>query len=348
MSNTSRELRQKEDYLSLKSTTALKGILAIFIILHHLNLVSGAFKNLKILDKIFSNLGFLCVGAFFLISGYGLISSYKRKGEKYLNDIIPKKVLPLYILCIILAAGYYLLTKEFNLVQFVKILYKFGDYGYLWYFTCILIFYLLFFIIHKLKIGDKLKFILTCAGVLLYCAIDASLFPYATWKYCSCFAFLLGYAWFYAKEDIDEFLKKNVNYWITLIFAVVLFAGLFVFEYFLDGTVFLKQFLACLFPVILLLLSQKIPLNNPITRFLGKISLELYSFQYFCIYFYREIAVIGNKWLYCLAVLASVIAVSIVLHPLIKIYLKYSGKFFCLLRDKIISLIKRKRPEEQP
>ena len=59
--------------LSKKTSIALKGILCIFVLLHHLLRVDNAF-----IDSILNLLGPLAVGGFFLLSGYGLIVNYPR------------------------------------------------------------------------------------------------------------------------------------------------------------------------------------------------------------------------------------------------------------------------------
>ena len=67
------------DPFEKENTDALKGICAVAIIFRHLIGMS----NDTITSQLFSN-GFLYVGVFFLISGYGWSNSLKKGGTKYI------------------------------------------------------------------------------------------------------------------------------------------------------------------------------------------------------------------------------------------------------------------------
>lgn len=64
-----------DNFMSLESTKAIKGIIAILIIIHHITLIGIPVTPLRGMKYI----GYLLVGIFFLYSGYGLMKSVKTK-----------------------------------------------------------------------------------------------------------------------------------------------------------------------------------------------------------------------------------------------------------------------------
>ena len=83
-----------EDSMSLDAMTSLKGVLAIFVLCHHLS-QKPAFQQTHTIS-FFEHIGFLFVGIFFLCSGYGLYKSYLKKPD-YLKTFLKRRVLPIVI-----------------------------------------------------------------------------------------------------------------------------------------------------------------------------------------------------------------------------------------------------------
>ena len=79
-----------DEYLSKDQCNAIKGLLAILVVLTHIvaRITSGI-----LLRNIFSYLGYLCVSGFFFFSGYGLVVSYHLKGQKYAVRLLKKSVM---------------------------------------------------------------------------------------------------------------------------------------------------------------------------------------------------------------------------------------------------------------
>ena len=71
--------------LDSKSTTCIKGILCIYVMLHNLglDLDNGVFKEL-----VCEHAGGVGVGLFFFLSAYGIIRSYQARGNKYLLRLL--------------------------------------------------------------------------------------------------------------------------------------------------------------------------------------------------------------------------------------------------------------------
>lgn len=91
--------------MTREKSFALRGVLAILIVLHHLSLagVSG-------LD-IFRSWGAPVVSLFFFLSGYGLFKSYQQKGERYLSGFLRHRMLEAVGCPFLLSWGLYRLVN---------------------------------------------------------------------------------------------------------------------------------------------------------------------------------------------------------------------------------------------
>lgn len=97
-----RAAETEQTYLSPDNTKALRGGMAVVIVLHHLSTnVSGG----GIFQYLF-RIGYLCVTAFFFLSGYGITGQYRRKGKKYLDTFLSRHVLYQIILLSIATCVY--------------------------------------------------------------------------------------------------------------------------------------------------------------------------------------------------------------------------------------------------
>ena len=90
------------------ATLPLRGLLALFIVLHHLSqkFVFNPFDGVHLNNYFhFASMGASVVGVFFFISGYGLARSLEKKGKNYINGFLSKrleKILPEFLTLTIL------------------------------------------------------------------------------------------------------------------------------------------------------------------------------------------------------------------------------------------------------
>ena len=163
MGNVHNRLTERQtDGLTKGNTDCLKGILAICVLLCHLwgslvqenaSLVSGiAGRGLGV---VMMSLGYLAVSMFFFLSGYGLMVQYKKRGETYTKSFLQKRVLPLYLLCVILIVFYWGARTVFGESVSVGDLVRSFFFGGTviskgWYLQSILVWYLLFYVCFRL------------------------------------------------------------------------------------------------------------------------------------------------------------------------------------------------------
>lgn len=320
---------KREIYLSKDNTDCLKGIFALCVLLHHLYQRSGLFGH-SILGGILQYLGFWSVAMFFFLSGYGLFFSYKRKGQEYIHSFPRKRILPFYLiicfLILVYGAERLLLSQELPLTLLIKSL-TLGDtvIGNGWYLQVQLLLYLLFYVFYKWIKRRQVQFIALSVGVAIY-AVTMLLLGFSDNWFITVFAFLVGVLWAMHKEAIDDFIEKPRHRYATFAVVALLYCALT-----LVGTALPQDNIAgklalifsmILFVVTVILVLYDIPINCAVTRFLGKISLEIYVSQgLFLILFRSNMLYIANPWLYSLAVALSTFALACIFHiPFKKVY----------------------------
>lgn len=318
----------KEDYLSYKNTKCLKGIFAVLILLHHLYQYSKI-NTIWCVKFFLNSIGELAVAMFFFFSGYGLMTSYVKKGKDYVDGMVKNKIEPFYLTYIIMSNIYILLYsfigREISAELILKTL-TFGqtiiEFG--WYLQTILIFYLMFYIIFKFCKSTIIKSIFLATGWISYCMICVILRLPTTW-YVSSLAFLLGIWWSYNNEKIYKLLTDKKIIFINSTIALILFFILFVFGIKPILPTNLRVISKTISNVIFVILAMHICyfygnsriIYNNITEKLGNISYEIYVSQgIFLILFRSGKIYIDNTYVYIIVTFISTILFANILHPI--------------------------------
>ena len=170
--------RFNEESLSLDAMTCLKGLMALFVVFHHLSQK----KLFQETDTIafFEFIGFLFVGVFFFTSGYGLYKSFLTK-ENYLKNFLRHRLLPIiisYYVMIAIYALYYLVSGyDFSLSEWI---FKLSGLVLInsqaWFIPVINLMYLAFYFVFKSeklrKHGIMILLALTLLQGFLFCVIN--------------------------------------------------------------------------------------------------------------------------------------------------------------------------------
>ena len=245
-----------------------KAILPFLIILHHCSYLSGL--------GFFTNLGILLVSLFFLMSGYGLMTSYMKWGGQYLKSFFSKRIQKImipYLLSLVAWLIYKLLRDEGVSLFYYFISNNIGNWlPNTWFVWVLLVAYFLFWVIFQLKLSLRNKLILFAAVALGYYVLSNSL-GIAQYWYRSSFCIALGMIWRYNEVRILRELNKTKVYYTLPIICI----GLFL--------VFSKIHLKDITPLftcaffVWLMYSLKYPNANRGILFLSKISYEVYLLQ---------------------------------------------------------------------
>lgn len=305
-----------EDYLSVKNTKALRGVLALLVVLGHL------YKDADsgMLHLLFSNIGTLCVVVFLFLSGYGLQKRFEGKpgyGKNILTQRIPGIIKPFLVLIPVYWVLYAGIGRPYTLLQVLQSLVN-GDpivrFG--WYTLCQILLYLVFFtgtlLLEKKPKGMSAGMLLGSVVLMIMMKLR-NLPPY--WYY-SVPAFSLGVFW--AAEEEMLRLKLEKYWFLNLILSFLGFAlgfsgGLVTFY------VPFYWLLSCTLPILVLLILQKVHLDNPALQFLGGLSFEIYSLHGLFMLLYRSnLCYIGSDVLWGTAVLVSTIPAAWLLNRMLR------------------------------
>lgn len=204
-------------FFDKSQTDVLKGISILMILIHHftLRMIAPHFMS------PFLNVGFLGVGIFFFLSGFGLMSSYLRK-PNYLKGFFSKRISRVYIPSILANIFIGLLgivlgqaSYSFNEMLSTSLLLQSIATGkVIWYINATIIFYLYFYLALKyLKPSVAIKTMFVCAT--LYVLIFW-IKGFGTWWYNTAFAFPLGALFAYKRELVFVAIKNNFTNFILL------------------------------------------------------------------------------------------------------------------------------------
>lgn len=315
---------EEMDFLSKTNIKYLKGMFAIFVLLHHCR-AQMSILNETIVGMALTSMGYLSVGMFYFLSGYGLEKQILVSKEKYIEKFFSKKIVPFYFICVIMIFLYSGFKKMigigFSNQQFIKS-FLFGDTVICngWYLQSILIIYIFFYLIYKNF--KKYNVFLIFVFLVIY-----SLFSYFFIKkniyFESVFCFELGIFWAINSEKIEEIFTVEKYYYFSLIISFFLFSITLIFGniYFFNETIMLifKMLSSILFVIFFLILIKKINISNKLTLYLGDIFLEIYIFQGFVLeMLHSKIVYIKNDFTYLIFTVGITIFIARLANPILK------------------------------
>jgi peptidoglycan/LPS O-acetylase OafA/YrhL len=307
-------------------SVCLKGIFALMVLLHHFQQRTAIIAH-PLLGKCFELLGFLSVSVFLFFSGFGLVFSYEKKGELYLENFARSRILSLYCINVFLI----LLSLIKNVVIGVKVtladvlssmLFSGTIITYGWYIQTILLFYLLFFAFFRASKKDTTGLALTVLSVITYIAVSHFM-DAAPATYISALSFVLGLILAKCSHGIQVLFKHKT---IVFLLSFSIFSTLIVLSLLTDNrnVRYLYRIIASPFFTITVLTTTEIICGfkkqiivNRITKMLGSISLEIYVAQGFLFDIFRsDLIYINNTNVYVLAVGINTFLLALLLHPI--------------------------------
>lgn len=218
----------------------------------------------------------MVVGVFFLMSGYGLECSYRRKGDAYLDGFLRKKVLKLLLPYLIVIIAWnieelFLYPNESLADAWRQV--KTGDTNgilpYSWYVIVAMLFYVVFWLSHRWLKSEAMRFLAILVFWLAWFAATFLLHWGMHWYFTS-HMFLVGILYCKAERLIK---RVHVNVWMTVMLLLAAL-GVTVPFYFFSRMLFNTAFsLLCVSGITLWDYRSKV------LEFLGNISYELYIVQ---------------------------------------------------------------------
>ena len=183
-------LRRRKDgdtsILDSRSTTCIKGILCIYVMLHNLGL---DLENGELKELVCEHTGGVGVGLFFFLSAFGIIRSYQLHGNKYLRKLLLVHIPKLWLVAVFINALTYFSFQRGSydpIDRWMRILNLdlFNDFHRInrhgWYIASIIALYLVFalvyFVCGKLKTDKRMMIAgIVMAIVPIACRIAAKI-----------------------------------------------------------------------------------------------------------------------------------------------------------------------------
>ena len=266
----------------------LKGILALFILIHHVSTRYGGWWNKGeyplsgwVMGQ-FGPWGELVVGLFFFISGYGLLKSYKNNGETYISNFLSKRFLKIlipYVLITIITQVVLVIAKDgYNPWQILMDTYPRGFGVLLWFPMALLLFYLAFYFSFKYIRGIPKAI----TAVTLF-VIALSIYYYCIgrgdWWYKSNLCFPIGLWYANYENTITKVYAKHPKIWLTIFTAIVL--GLVQLVRKSNEGYIILRFIIPILPLFIVYVSYFFKSGrNIVSDFFGKISYEMFLMQF--------------------------------------------------------------------
>lgn len=269
-------IHRKKEYstsLSVETSICLKGIAAVLVVMHHV-------QQQNVLTKyylVFGYIGFILVGTFLFLSGYGLAYGFYNK-EGYMKGFLPKHLLSIYIpywFVLILDSIVHLVFREpIDVSRFILSLMGFGRH---WFVTAILLFYVFFYLVFLLinKNSHKQLGICVCVlGYMLVCTCCGLLSSYTASSLC----FVLGVIYYLHR---DRFAKIICNRQIFLggLFFLLFFGRLGLSYIGITNNLLhigARNLVSCCFVIFLMSVFLKYDFFYPFWMKTGKMSYEIF------------------------------------------------------------------------
>ena len=276
-------LRKKQDgaWLEREDTTALRGVLAVFILFVHLPDACRYFSDgYAETFEPFIFQGHLAVGVFFALSGYGLAVSAGRGLAGFFRRRFFEVLLPYFLCSLVFLMAFRVRGEAVRFADMVKSWFS-GDplVTYSWYVVTQLIFYVFFYAAFRFFSDRKMKIAALFLCVLAYMLIVPRFgWPLVTTR--GCLTFVLGAACGAYKRELDAFFaEKTAGRWVLVSGLLFLISHVLYFAvpFFKAHPVF--DFSSALFAVFIFLLGRIIVPAGPLFHGLGNLSLEIYLYQ---------------------------------------------------------------------
>lgn len=287
-------------------STAVKGLMALLIVLHHLSEYSPGTHLL-----VFYDWGFSIVAVFFFISGYGVMKSWIVKGDAYKHHFLQrrlKKILPMFIILTIVAIALKFFVNDQSLND-ILVAFSHGTMPlpFSWYIYAVIFFYVAFYISIKISrrkdsvIGMMLGFVTIYIYLL-------RLMSFGCEWYFTVPSILVGLIIAAYESQVCNFIKRHKLTCFAIIIAVLI-APIITSN---SGALILGYNTA---PIVILMFAYTNKMSTPkFLTILGGISLEIYLVHGLFVIEYAKL--ISNAWFYEIMVCASTLIFAYILNKL--------------------------------
>lgn len=275
------------DYLSFDTTNAIKGIfIALVFINHAIPYIydSGYVFDDSIVSKLFlisnSFVGQWIVAMFLFYSGYGVMESISKKGQEYVNSLPSKRILTTLVNFDIAVALFAIISfftpNNYTIKDYLLSLIGWESVGNSnWYIFVIMICYSITYLCFR-NFSIKKKYIhASSVGCFIFFTILLLSILKPSWWYDTMLCFATGIFYSIFRQHVESIAQRY--YWQILSLLVILMFFLIKISYNGNGLVY--NIFCIVFCLLIIILSMKIRINNPILIWAGKNLFPLYIYQ---------------------------------------------------------------------
>lgn len=313
--------KDKSEYISKYSTTCIKGIFTVMILLSHFRGYVDLDKA-SIFSKFITLFGQLMVAIFFFYSGYGIFESIKNK-KNYMKSFMKNRFLKtllhfdiaiiLYIiLSIILNTKYSLFRYIFSFIGWTSI----GNSN--WFVFVILLLYLITYLCYVL-FKNKSREMIISISIVSILSIIVLYFVKESWWYNIIMCYPVGMIYSYFKDKIEINILKKYSV-LSLVLLIISFIVLYKFK----RNIAIYELLSVTFCLLIINLSYVFKIGNKILYFLGIYSFEIYILQRIPYSIFK--GVFSNEVVYFIISLVCVIIISVIFKKITNIIDNYLFK----------------------
>ena len=267
-----------EEYCAPGPTTAIKGVLILLVFCSHsIGYLSPpeTFES-QIYQRVLYFIGQSMVAPFFFYSGFGISESVKNKPgyrRTFLKRRFLKTLLHFDIAVLLFVIVSFILRTPYTLKEYLLCWTGWESVGNSnWFIFVILALYLAIFAAMSIPRGSL--FVKTLIPAVLLWIILYLTHPDKPWWYDTILAFPLGILFSETKPKIDKLLHKPVFWTAVFILLFCAYPGM----HYLIG-VDPWGIVSCLFCLLIVVLTMKVHIGNPVLQWLGKNVFPLYILQ---------------------------------------------------------------------
>lgn len=301
-----------EDYMNIPQTTAIRGVMACLIFCSHLqDYLPFEDPGALLYVRIIAAIGQYMVAPFFFFSGYGLVLSYRKK-PNYEQGFLRKRLGLTWFHFAVAVSLFYLLDLALGYVyspgRYLLSLTGWTDVGNSnWYMFDTFVLYLFMYLaMHMVRRLDqqtsdgrtgRLVVLLTLLTLGLILALSLCK---GSWWYNTLLSFAFGGAFVLVKKPFEDFCRSRSGWWMMLLTAA---AALILCRR--SGGYMAGNLAACLFVLLITLVTMKLRIRNPILLWIGKHSFFIYIYMRIPMIFLRHFELLTD--VPCLFAAASLI-----------------------------------------
>lgn len=279
-----------DNYISPNYTNAIKGILAVIILLSHMKgyvTLSNNYYDIWFSDILLC-IGQLMVAPYLFYSGYGIMESVNRKSN-YMRTYPKKRILKTLVhfdaavLLFIITMS--LIGERYPAYNYITCWIGWNSVGNSnWFIFDILVMYSIFYICFlackvfapKVNFDKKQQLLMLATFSFLTIILWVVLLIYkkSGWWVDTLMTFPLG-AWFsYFRQIFERYMRKRILSHVLLISVFILFM---IWKYRFGNDIL--GISACLFCILLVMFCTKVEINNKYLQWLGVHAFSIYIIQ---------------------------------------------------------------------